>query len=345
MQLNFEHPWALLLVLLAPLYVFLRKKRILVRPSVLLTMNDWNGSAFIWKSSIVRAAFFLARGTALLAFLCAVIALAEPCVNKQEKVYESRGTDILFVLDTSPSMAARDILREGAGAVSRFDAAKEIIAQLASQNSGQMGIACFASEAVLVSPATSDMNFFLRRLEEISVGGLGDGSGVGTGLALAVYHLASREIAPNAGREAKKCAVLLTDGENNTGSIHPLTAARLAEEHGITLYVAGLGTTGRVPIEYVDPKTGAVYAGQLDSRFDERALKELAAEGGGSYFSVTSLQELSASLKHIAAREQTAQAWHYRAERTRFFDKFLLAAIVCGALFFVITKIILKETL
>jgi Ca-activated chloride channel family protein len=183
----------------------------------------------------------------------------------------------------------------------------------------------------------------LRRLEEISVGALGDGSSVGTGLALAIYHLSSREIAPRDARGAKKCAVLLTDGENNTGSIHPLTAARLAHEYGITLYVAGLGTTGRVPLEYIDPKTGTVYSGQLDSRFDERALKELAEEGGGSYFSITSLRELSALLGQITAFEQTTQAWHFHAEVTRFFDKFLIAAIVCCALFFVLTKIILKE--
>jgi Ca-activated chloride channel family protein len=308
-------------------------------------MADWNGFPFVWKSTFSRTAVFFARVCAFLAFLCALFAFAEPVVKKKEKVYESRGTDILFVLDTSPSMAARDILREGGNAVSRFDAAKEIIAQLAAQNSGQMGIASFASEAVLVVPSTSDTEFFLRRLEEITVGALGDGSGVGTGLALAIYHLASSGIAPNEAQAQKKCAVLLTDGENNTGSIHPLTAARLANEHGVTLYVAGLGTTGRVPFEYVDSKTGAVYSGYFDSRFDERALKILADESGGSYFSVTSLKELNASLTQIASREQTAQIWHYRTDITRLYGKFLTAAIACAVLFFAITKIILKELL
>jgi Ca-activated chloride channel family protein len=348
-QSGFACPVVLALALLVPLFFILQKKGIFSRPALNLTMADWNGSAFIWKSAVSRTAVFLTRVFASVSFLLAVAALADPIVTKKEKVYASRGTDILFVLDTSPSMAARDISRGGArempeaggGIHSRFDAAREIIMQLAQNNSGQTGIVSFATEAVMTVPVTSDKDFFSRRLGGIKIGELGNGSAIGTGLALAVYHLASDA----ARSKVNKCVVLLTDGENNRGSIHPLTAARLAQENGITFYVAGLGTKGRVPLEYVDPITGAAYSGFLDSRFDESALRELAAEGGGLYFAVTTHKELEASLASVAAREQTKQQWHYRSRVTRYSGKFLFASILCAAFAWVIKKIILKESL
>ncbi|GMO45203.1 MAG: VWA domain-containing protein [Treponemataceae bacterium] len=348
-QSGFAYPAVLALALLVPLFFILQKKRIFSRPALNLTMADWDGSAFIWKSAVSRAAVFLARFFASAAFLLSVAALADPIVTKKEKVYASRGTDILFVLDTSPSMAARDISRgiardsseAGGGIRSRFEAAREIIMQLAHNNSGQTGLVSFATEAVMTVPVTSDKEFFSRHLGGINIGELGNGSAIGTGLALAVYHLAS-----DASRsKINKCVILLTDGENNRGSIHPLTAARLAQENSITFYVAGLGTKGRVPLEYVDPITGAAYSGYLDSRFDESALRNLAAEGGGLYFAVTTLKELEASLASVAAREQTTQQWYYRAHVTRYYGKFLFASVLCAVSAWIIKKIILKESL
>jgi Ca-activated chloride channel family protein len=337
---GFEHPAALTLVLLVPLYYFLCAKGIFARYAIFLTMADWNGTAFVWKNVPSRAAVFLARILITLTFVFAVVSLAEPVVKRQEKVFTSRGMDILFVLDTSPSMAAKDIAHGDGLFNSRFDAAREIILNLSRDKPGQMGIVSFASEAVMSIPVTADMDFFSRRLAEIKLGSLGNGSGIGTGLALAVYHLASNA------KDAKhnKCVVLLTDGENNKGTIHPLTAARLAQEYGITFYIAGLGTKGRVPLEYVDPVTGTAYSGFFDSHFDETSLKNLAAEGGGLYFAVTTLKGLKMSLEAVAAREQTARTWYYRAE-TEHFHGFIFASCGCAVLAWLIKRILLKETL
>jgi Ca-activated chloride channel family protein len=340
---GFEHPAVLALILLVPLYYFFRSKGIFSRYAVFLTMADWNGTAFVWKNAPSRAAVFLSKIFVALAFVFAVVSLAGPVVKRQEKVFTSRGMDILFVLDTSPSMAAKDIARSGGpGGIfnSRFDSAKEIILNLAQKHPGQMGIVAFASEAVMSVPVTSDMDFFSRRLEEIKLGALGNGSGIGTGLALAVYHLASN--AKDA--HHNKCVVLLTDGENNRGAIHPLTAARLAQEYGITFYIAGLGTKGRVPLEYIDPATGTTYSGFFDSHFDETSLKNLAAEGGGLYFAVTTLRGLEMSLEAISAREQTNRTWYYRADIEPFHGT-VSAAFACAVFAWLIKRILLKEIL
>jgi Ca-activated chloride channel family protein len=301
-------------------------------------MGDWGGSAFVWRSGPAGAASLGAVLLASLGFLCAVIALAGPEARRKEKVFTSLGTDILFVLDTSPSMAARDINAGGWDTRTRFEAARAAIGAAAEKDYGQAGILTFASEAALASPVTVDREFFSARLGEITLGALGDSSSIGTGLALAVYHLAS-----TGGQ--KKCIVLFTDGENNAGFIHPLTAAALARDKGITLYVAGIGARGRAPLEYRDPKTGRTLSGFLDSRFDEGALRELAAEGGGRYFSVTTLGELGAALEAVALREGSEQSFYYRVETRSFRRQFIAAALGAAALAWVIKRLVLGEAL
>jgi Ca-activated chloride channel family protein len=213
-----------------------------------------------------------------------------------------------------------------------------MIASLAQSNAGQLGLVSFASEAALSVPVTVDRAFFSSRLDEIAVGSLGDASSLGTGLALAVYHLSSTGA-------QKKCIVLFTDGENNAGYIHPLTAARLAKEHGITLYVVGIGTKGRVPLDYVDPKSGEAYSGYLDSQFDERALRDVSAEGDGLYFAVTTLRELESSLLSVVEREQTEQAFYTKRADIPHYNTFILAAALCAAFAWLLKRLILKEAL
>jgi Ca-activated chloride channel family protein len=335
---GFEHPQALFLALLVPLFFVLRKTGSLCRPAVPLTMADWQGSAFVWKSSVSRIVTFFTLLFANAAFLLSVIALASPIATRTEKVFTTRGTDILFVLDTSPSMASRDIVRETRNTDSRFDAAKKIITSLAQNNIGQLGLVAFASEAALTVPVTVDREFFLQRLSELAIGELGDASSLGTGIALAVYHLTSTG-AP------RKCIVLFTDGESNAGYIHPLTGARLANEHNISLYVVGIGTKGRVPLEYVDPKSGETYSGYFDSQFDEHALMEISSEGDGLYFAVTTLRELELSLTTVVEREQTTQVFYIKRTDVPYYESFIIAASLCAVFAWVLKRVILQEAL
>ena len=211
---------------------------------------DWNGRAFEWKSSVGTTVRFMSKTLFALGYFALVAALAEPTVLEKEKLFMSRGADVVFVVDTSPSMAALDI----AGA-SRLQAAKQAISLLARENKGiSYGLVACASQAALLVPPTLDQKTFFERLAAMSVGEMGDGSALGVGISTAVYHLES-SAAP------VKIIVLLTDGENNAGAVHPNTAAALAKDNGILLYIAGIGTKGSVPIEYTDPASGKIYSG------------------------------------------------------------------------------------
>lgn len=280
------------------------------------------------------AAFFSAVSAVFgyAGFVFVVLALAEPVYYRQERVYTSRGTDIMFVIDVSPSMAARDIAGDR-----RIDAAKKAVQELASLNSGaSFGIVAMAGEAAVIVPPTIDRSCFVSRLSEIQTGSLGDGTALGTGLCTAAAHLASSS-------SSKKCIVLVTDGENNAGAIHPDTASELAARNGITVYTLGIGAEGSAPIEYVDPQTGKKYSGYLQSSFDAASLRQIALLGGGRYFEVRSLADLSLALSVISRNESTVQSYHSKTTGIELYENLLAAACVCFIIGWIIKRVFLME--
>lgn len=331
---SFENPAAFLFLLAIPFLYIMRALKIFKRTSFPLVFSDWGGKSFEWKGSFSRILSFLALFFCAAAYVLMVFALAEPVIHHQEKVYTSKGADILFVLDTSPSMASRDI-----AGMTRLNAARQGIHTLVNSNRGAaFGLVAMASEAAAVVPPTVDHELFLRRLDSLVIGGLGEGSAIGTGLSSAVYHLISSK-AP------RKCIVLITDGENNAGSVHPDTAARLARENNITLYTFGIGTKGSVPIEYIDPKTGKVHSGFYDSDFDSTPLESLAFSGGGRYFGIESLSSLSEALTVISRKENVIQTFHYKTSDRLLFPYFLALAAVLFGLAWFLRRVILMEVL
>ena len=337
-MIQFETPQAFFLVLAIFLLYIFRHLGLFSKVAFPLTISDWNGKTFTYKDSLSSAVSILSKILSLAGFLFLVIALANPIIRHQEKIYTSRGTDILFVLDTSPSMAARDISLLN-GVAPRIDAAKLGIKTLASSEKGaSYGLVAMASEAACIVPPTNDLDFFEKRLDSLNVSEFGDGSAIGIGLTTAIYHLSTSK-AP------KKCIVLITDGENNAGSVHPQTAANLAAEKGITLYTFGIGTRGTVPIEYLDQKSGKIHSGFYESDFDTAPLEELATLAGGKYFGIESTSALSEALSEISRKEESVQTFHYRSSDQNCYDFFLFIAIIIFISTWFLKRIFLSEVL
>lgn len=329
---DFQNPTAFLLLLFIPILYLTRHFGILSQISLFSTISDWNGTTFEWKQRKQFIFSLISKIFLNLSFIFIVFALAEPVVYKQERVFTSRGTDILFVLDVSPSMAARDIASNR-----RIDAAKETVQELVSENSGvSFGIVAMAGEASIIVPPTIDHSLFLNRLNDVQIGSLGDGTALGIGLSTAVYHLSSSS-AP------KKCIILITDGENNAGAIHPETAAELAAKNNISVYTIGVGSSGSVPIDYIDPKTGKNYSGYLNSSFDTTALRQISSVGGGRFFEIQSRSDLSLALNVISRNESTVQSYHSKTTSVNFYDKLLFFAIIFIIIGWIIKRIYLQE--
>jgi len=261
---------------------------------------------------IVKTLRILEYCGALLLFVSA----AGPQIKISETVWLNRGADILFVLDISPSMAAIDM-----GGASRFNIARELLRKFAEHRpSDSVGLVVVGYDAALLVPPTTDRELLASRLEGLRLGEMGDGTALGMGLALAAYHL-EKSTAP------RRAAVLISDGENNAGAIHPETAAAMLKDIGVSLWIIGIGSGGEVPIDYIDPFTRIRRTGLFDSSYDMEALRKISAAGGGNLISAPSADAFAAAFARLDDQEMVVRR---SGTVTRFYPcylTFMIAAL------------------
>ena len=215
-------------------------------------------------------------------------AAAGPHFVFTELIWLNRGADIIFVLDISPSMAGIDM-----NGRNRFDAARSLLRDFAERRpQDAIGLVAFGEDAALMIPLTTDRSSLNSRLDALVIGEMGDGTALGTGLALAAFHI-------NKSQAPRRAVVLITDGENNAGSINPEAAAAMLGEMGITLWVIGVGSTGEVPISYVDPATRMRRTGTFESRFDPESLKAIAHAAQGYWIQAPSAEAFAGAFSEL----------------------------------------------
>ena len=339
----FNNTFAFFLLALIPIYFVLKKTKIFEKNSFPLAIFDWGGKAggdFSKNFRLPTVLSVFSSFLELLFFVALVFAFSDPVKHTEEKIFSSKGTQILFVLDTSLSMAAKDIsVVNGLKTeqISRFEAARQGIRTLVSSSQGMsFGLVAMAKEAAVLVPPTEDFDFFAKQLDSISVGEFGDGTAIGIGLSSAVFHLASSN-------SPKKVVVLITDGENNAGAVHPETAASLARDNGIAVYTIGIGTRGTVPVEYVNPETGKIVSGFYESEFDSSELEKIALFTDGQYFGLENFSALAESLSLVSKKESVVQQFHIRTVDILYFKRFLLFAIALFVVSSGIKNVVLRE--
>ncbi|MDR3167465.1 MAG: VWA domain-containing protein [Treponema sp.] len=255
--------------------------------------------------------------TELLGIFFLFVAAAGPHFITAETVWLNRGTDILFVLDISPSMAGIDM-----GNLNRFEAARNLVFNFVKNRpSDAVGLVAVGNDAALLLPPTVDRESLFSRLESLQIGELGDGSALGLGLSIAALHI-GKSTAP------RRAVVLITDGENNAGPIHPETAAEILGELGVSLWIIGLGSGGEIPINYVDPFTRIRRTGTFDSRFDPASLEAIARKGGGVYLAAPHGDAFSAAFSQIDLGEISVVRTAIRTRTRSFRSFFIIASLV-----------------
>ena len=314
MNFGFERPFvAVAAFIVIPLVLFAasRLKNPFVAAIPLGAPGGVPFKASLGMSGLVKFLKALEYSGLFLLFFSA----AGPVVKTTETVWLNRGADILFVLDISPSMASLDM--EGK---SRFTIAKSLITEFArNRPSDCIGLVAMGNDAALLVPPALDRDVLADRLERLQIGELGDGTALGMGLAVAAFHL------EKSGAK-RRITVIITDGENNAGSVHPETAASMLREMGISLWVIGIGSGGEVPIDYVDPVTRMRRTGVFDSRFDTESLRRLSLSGGGIYVSAPSAQAFSAAFAGLDDREVTIRRSTRIDRKQPVFLPFLISA-------------------
>ncbi len=222
-----------------------------------------------------------------------IFTLARPQLSQSREHKFAEGIDILLVLDISESMRAEDF--EGAN---RIQIAKSVINDfLSHRENDRIGLVIFAGESFTLCPLTLDYSVLIELLRDVQIGQLEDGTAIGDALVTATHRL---EISAS----KTKIVILLTDGENNAGSIDPETAAALAQSFGIKVYTIGMGKEGGARIPYADTTFGKRYREVL-TYLDEDTLKQIANITGGRYFRATDTQSLRRIYAEIDLFEKT----------------------------------------
>lgn len=293
-----EQPWLLALLLLPGALLWLRWRG---KRDATLVVGDLDSFARVpvtWRERLHRLPLML-RALALAAL---VIAVARPLSAKITERITSRGIDIIIALDLSDSMRAMDF-----DPYDRLTVAKAVTTDFIEGRIGdRIGLVLFGTRAITQCPLTVDHGVVTKLVQQSQPGMLGQATAIGMALSTAVNRL--RE-APGESR----VIVLLTDGNNNTGKIDPITAARLAKALGVKIYTVGVGKRGE---SYV-PIRGRMVP--ISDDLDEATLKQVAAEADGKYYRATDAQGLARIFAEIDEMEKTEVE---REKSTHFQDKF-----------------------
>ncbi|MCQ2959669.1 MAG: VWA domain-containing protein [Bacteroidales bacterium] len=261
----------------------------------------------------------------LIALSFVIVALSRPVSVDTYSDSTTYGVDIVLSMDVSTSMLAMDLKPD------RIEAAKDVAANfINSRPFDRMGLVVFASECFTQCPLTTDHVTLLNLLNELECGMITDGTAIGMGLALAVNRLKES-------KAVSKVIVLLTDGENNSGDIDPLTAAELASKYGIRVYTIGVGKKGEVP--YPTP-----YGTQMvQNSFDETSLIKIAKMTNGKYFRATNKNELVKIYNTIDSLEKTKIEDYKFTQKKEEFAPFALLAILMLGIEFLLSQTICKR--
>ena len=315
MSFSFDNPFlAGSAVIILPLAVFILSK--IKNPFVAaVPLGAPGGTPF--KSSQVTYLVKLLKIMEFAGVFLLFLSAAGPSIITAETVFLNRGADIIFILDVSPSMAALDM-----DGKNRFTAARTLIADFAKRRpSDSIGLVAVGEDAALLLPPSSDREALNLRLEQLQIGEFGDGTALGMGLAVTAYHLEKSDA-------KHKAAVIITDGENNAGAIHPETAAAMLGDMGVSFFVIAVGSAGEVPLDYTDPYTRIRRTGIFDSRYDAESLRRLSISGRGTFITAPSAEAFNAAFSQLDNSEITVQRPRVINNRRSLSFHILISAVI-----------------
>ena len=271
----------------------------------------------LWRVILKKVSLFFGIASLL-------VALTGPSLCSSRKPVLRSGADLLFVLDVSRSMRAKDVLPDRLG-----QAKQEIMRISHDVRGGRRATLLFAGAPLVQCPLTTDQAAFDALLGMASPELIEEqGTVFRTALELAVTILHPQSESRIASEETKgeKIVVLLSDGEDHAGDLR--TAAFQLQKEGIHLFAIGVG----VPQPVVIPSEGG--APKRDERgrvvmssFRAEPLQALARDAGGSYFRSRAEHTVSRDVSEGINRIAAASRWVMEpADREPISNWFLVAA-------------------
>lgn len=259
-----------------------------------------------------------------------LVALAGPRKLLAQSKLTSEGIDIVLALDVSGSMSALDYVVDN-HRISRLDIIKKTVESFIKQRSDdRLGLVVFGTQAYTVCPLTNDHEWLTENLRQIRLGVIQDTTAIGSGIATSLLRFKDS-------KAKSKVIVLLTDGVNNSGSIQPLDAAKMAKALGIKIYTIGAGTTGIVPFPVTD-EFGNVHYEEAQFDLDEGTLQKIAQMTQGEYFRAADTQSLGRIYAEIDKLEKTKIEEKGYKQYEPLFWYYLEAALILLGLELILTN-------
>jgi Ca-activated chloride channel family protein len=298
--------WLLAALALLPIaYVWLlgRQKKTALRYSSLGTVRAAGGAG--WKRHVPPA---------LLLAACAILLFAAARPMASVRLPWARST-VLLAVDVSLSMRVTDVKPTRLAAAQ--DAAKVFLQNLPKEI--EVGIVTFAGSSQVAQRATLDREVLVKSIDGFQ---MQFGTAIGNAIVQCLAELfpdqgidigemtfgsqrkgrsldekpktTPKQVAPVAPGSYKSAAIiLLSDGRRTTG-IDTLTAAKMAADRGVRVYVVGLGT---VDGAQAMPEGMSIYL-----QLDEPTLREVARMTGGEYLHAGTAEKLRMVYENLGSR-------------------------------------------
>ncbi|OQX66853.1 MAG: hypothetical protein B6A08_18350 [Sorangiineae bacterium NIC37A_2] len=329
---TWQEPYALFgLILLPPILYYSTLGRTARSPRLLLGSIDALKAAPSTLRSALQDLPGVIRTVSVGLF---IVALARPVSVMKPAVSEEQGIDLVVALDLSGSMEAaienlpadlKQYIGEKPGGVlpTRLDAAKAVLRDFISRRkSDRIGVIVFGRAAYVVAPPTLDyqlLDALVSRMELTLIDP--HGTAIGDALGVAVARL-RRSVAKS------KVIVLLTDGDNQGGTIAPEYAAHLANKISAQIYPIQIGSG-----ELAKKLAGYDLFGQ--PRYQSVAyptnpelLQKLAELTDGKMYVADDAQKLRESLHDVLDRLEKTQFEAAHASYEDLFRFFMLPGVV-----------------
>ena len=258
-----------------------------------------------------------------------IVALARPRTVSERSEQNVKGIDIMIVLDISLSMLVEDMgLR-----VTRLKAAKAVVSEFVKGRiSDRIGLIVFSGESYTRVPLTLDYDILLENLSRVSVVSASQ-IRQGTAIGVALTNASARLRGSSA---ESRVVVFLTDGDNNAGSIDPLTAMKIAKKENVKVYTIGVGQkSGQAPIRYETADSFGIKRTQImyvTTRINKKLLKQMAQGTGGKFFmarNLSGLRSIFSEIDNLEKQKITIDKWTEYREK---FADYLKPGIILYAL-------------
>lgn len=256
-----------------------------------------------------------------------VVAAARPQYAGEPFHLKAENRDIMLVVDISTSMTQPDFSTRS-HQIDRMSAVKAVVSAFVEKRTeDRVGLVLFGTLAYLQAPLTFDKQAVKEILLNADAGMAGNSTSIGDALGIALKNLREEKQKDN------KVIILLTDGENNDGSLSMAQAIDLAEKEGIKVYTIGVGG---------DASFMASLFSLRGNELDERGLKELAKKTKGNYFRARDLNSLAEIYQRINELEPQNEEGSVIQEIKELFYIPLLIALICLSLLLLLPRMFLQ---